>query len=100
MQPKCNHNTTITHQREMRTVPSITLKNIPETLYLALKQRAETHHRSLNGEVISCLEEVAMPRRISREDIAEQLREMRVEIGPGVALSPAEMKAAIDEGRE
>ncbi len=81
-------------------MPSITLKNIPDNIYLALKQRAELHHRSLNGEVIHCLEEVVMPKRISREQIMENLRAMREEIGPGAALSPEEIKAAIEEGRE
>jgi plasmid stability protein len=35
---------------------TITLKNIPEQLHKKIKQRAIEHHRSLNNEIISCLE--------------------------------------------
>ena len=36
---------------------TITVKNIPDAIHLALKQAAETNHRSLNGEVIARLEQ-------------------------------------------
>ena len=36
---------------------TITVKNIPDAIHLALKQAAETSHRSLNGEVIARLEQ-------------------------------------------
>jgi len=35
---------------------SITLKDIPEHLHRALKQRARLHHRSLNKEVLATIE--------------------------------------------
>jgi plasmid stability protein len=35
---------------------SITLKDIPDQLHRALKQRARMHHRSLNKEVIATIE--------------------------------------------
>lgn len=35
---------------------SITLKDIPESLHRALKQRARLHHRSLNKEVLATIE--------------------------------------------
>jgi hypothetical protein len=35
---------------------SITLKDIPEHLHRALKQRAQLHHRSLNKEVLATIE--------------------------------------------
>ena len=35
---------------------TITLKGIPEDLYRALKTKAKTHRRSLNGEILSALE--------------------------------------------
>ena len=35
---------------------TITLKNIPEQLYKKLKHRAKQHYRSLNSEVIVCLQ--------------------------------------------
>ncbi|MBI4002337.1 MAG: DNA-binding protein [Nitrospira defluvii] len=37
---------------------SLTIKNIPEPLVKRLKHQAAAHRRSLNFEVISCLEEM------------------------------------------
>ena len=36
---------------------TITLKNIPDAIHLALKQASLASHRSLNGEVIARLEQ-------------------------------------------
>ncbi|MBU1702341.1 MAG: Arc family DNA-binding protein [Candidatus Eisenbacteria bacterium] len=38
-------------------MPNITIKGLPETLYQRLKNRALRHRRSLNSEVIVCLEQ-------------------------------------------
>jgi len=35
---------------------TITLKNVPEEVYAALKQQAKRHKRSLNQEAIVCLD--------------------------------------------
>jgi antitoxin FitA len=40
-------------------MPSLTIKGIPETLFRRLKRRALMHRRSLNSEVITCLEQAA-----------------------------------------
>lgn len=40
---------------------TITLKNIPDAVYEQLKVAAEVHHRSLNSEVIACLENILLP---------------------------------------
>jgi len=37
-------------------MPTITLKNVPEDVHAALKQRAKRHKRSLNQEAIFCLD--------------------------------------------
>ena len=37
-------------------MPGLTIKNVPDRLYRALKTNARAHRRSLNGEIISCLE--------------------------------------------
>ena len=37
-------------------MPALTIKNIPESLYQQLKNAAELHRRSINSEVIVCLE--------------------------------------------
>ena len=43
---------------------SITIKGIPDPLYRRIKQRAVEHRRSINSEVIVCLEQSVMARRI------------------------------------
>jgi plasmid stability protein len=35
---------------------AITIKNIPNELYESLKNAANAHHRSINNEIIACLE--------------------------------------------
>ena len=36
---------------------TITVKNIPDALYEQLKQTAQLHHRSINSEIIVCIEQ-------------------------------------------
>jgi plasmid stability protein len=40
-------------------MPVLTIKGIPEPLYARLKRRAALHRRSLNREIIVCLEQAA-----------------------------------------
>jgi plasmid stability protein len=54
---------------------NLTLKNIPEDLYLQLKESARLHHRSINGEILYCLERMFRPRPI---DVTEHLAEARL----------------------
>ena len=100
MKPKSNQNGTAQMPPMASPMATVTIKNIPDPLYRALKQSAKSHHRSINGEVIRCLERVLLPRRVSDQELLEQLRRLREEPGVGPALSPEEIRAAIDEGRE
>lgn len=60
------------------TMPTtLTLKNIPDELYKRLKASAEAHRRSLNSEVIVCLESVLLPERISPEERLARARALR-----------------------
>ena len=38
-------------------MPSITIKNIPDRLYQKIKENSQQNRRSINAEVIFCLEE-------------------------------------------
>ena len=40
-------------------MPTLTIKHVPEALHRRLKERAKRNRRSLNSEVIVCLEEAA-----------------------------------------
>ena len=46
---------------------NLTLKNIPDDLYKRLKETANLHHRSINSELIVCLEKALMPTRKTPE---------------------------------
>jgi antitoxin FitA len=37
-------------------MPSLTIKSMPKRIYRTLKQSARSHHRSMNGEILACLE--------------------------------------------
>jgi antitoxin FitA len=48
-------------------VDTLTVKNIPEDLYEKLKQRAKLRHRSVNKEIIVCIQEALESRRVDPE---------------------------------
>ncbi len=58
-------------------MPNITVKNIPEDLYTNLKRYAKMNRRSLNSEVIICIEKVVRSSRISPEVSLVRARQLR-----------------------
>ena len=78
-------------------MPSITVKNIPDSIYQKLKQQAQAQHRSMNSEIIACLEQSVEPRRVSPDEILRQARRMRKKVRG--SLSAEEVQEAIDECR-
>jgi plasmid stability protein len=62
---------------------TLTLKNIPDELYGRLKAAAEAHRRSLNSEVLVCLESVLLPQRVSVEDRLSKARALRSTLSAG-----------------
>lgn len=56
---------------------SITLKNIPEHVYQALKERAASHRRSLNSEAIDCLEKALLGKPLDTARFLERVRALR-----------------------
>lgn len=77
---------------------TITLKNIPDDLYARLKARAQAQRRSINSELIHCLETVLAPRQVTPEARLARIRAARPAIDPA-AVDPADIAAAIDDGR-
>ena len=56
----------------------ITLKKIPDELYERLKQSATENRRSINSEIIVCIERAVHSRRVSTPDeILSTARELR-----------------------
>lgn len=56
---------------------NLTIKNIPEDLYQKLKQRAELNRRSMNAEVLVCLEETLIAPQIDVKALLPRIRELR-----------------------
>ncbi len=77
---------------------TITLKNIPDSIYSRLKEEAAAHHRSLNSEIIACLERTLLPSRVSPEDKIARARELRGKLA-GRRFRVSEITRAIDRTR-
>lgn len=77
---------------------SLTLKNIPDEIYDRLKEAAQAHHRSLNSEVIACLEQTLMSARVSPGEHLARARRIREGLKPG-QFKAEEILEAIDQGR-
>lgn len=77
---------------------TLTLKNIPDDLYVRLKQSAEIHRRSLNSEAIACLESVLQARRVSSAERLLRIRALRAEL-PQDGFRTREIDAIKRSGR-
>lgn len=79
-------------------MPALTIKSMPDPLYRRLKQRAAAHRRSLNSEILVCLEqavaaEPANPRTaLARADALRQRLHLP-------RLTDARLRAAKAAGR-
>jgi plasmid stability protein len=51
-------------------MPALTIKNIPDDLYVLLKASAQVHRRSLNSEILYCVERALVPYKI---DVSEHI---------------------------
>ena len=56
---------------------NITLKGIPDDVYQRLKQSADANHRSVNSEVIVCLESQLLPQRAPASEHLAAIRAIR-----------------------
>ena len=79
-------------------MPALTIKNIPDDVYNALKDKAKQQHRSINSEVITCLERTLLPKRISPEERLSTIRALRSQVKSG-AITAEDIDQAINEGR-
>ena len=79
-------------------MPAITVKNIPDTLYKNLKLAAQLHHRSINSEIIACLEKELILEKVTAEKRVETARRLRTKFKTKMA-DVQEIESLIDEGR-
>jgi len=79
-------------------MPTLTIKGLPDPLYRRLKQQAEAHRRSLNGEIIVCLERALGAARPELRTWLAQARALRERL-QSRPLSDRQLRAARGAGR-
>ena len=77
---------------------SLTIKNIPDNLYEHLKQAATAHHRSINSELIVCLEKAFLPTKTTAKDLKTSAQLLRNRVGVST-FTAEEIDLAKQEGR-
>jgi len=77
---------------------TVTVKNIPDEIYERLKSVAEINRRSINSEIIMCIENAVASRRINLDEVIETARQLR-QLTAGHPLSKEEFNQAKAEGR-
>jgi antitoxin FitA len=58
-------------------MPTLTIRNVPDHLYEQLKQSAMQHHRSINSEVLVCLERYLITPERSKAATLARIRQLR-----------------------
>ena len=77
---------------------TITVKNIPADLYEHQKQVAKTNRRSINSEIIACIERSVRPRPLEVETFLAEARQLREQTA-GYVLTAEELAEAKNQGR-
>ncbi len=76
---------------------NLTIKNVPEQLRKRLKERAARYHRSINSEVIACLEQVLGCAPMDPEVLIAEARELREQTE--VYVTDEDLRRMKEEGR-
>lgn len=77
---------------------TITVKNIPEGLYEKLKQRAKSRNRSVNKEIIVCIQEALESRRVDPESFLARIEGLNSQM-PAPPLTDKMLRRARTVGR-
>ena len=77
---------------------TVTVKNIPDELYARLKSVAEINRRSINSEIIMCIEHAVMSRQIDPKKMLEKARHLR-KLTTNHPIGDEEFNQAKIEGR-
>ncbi len=79
-------------------MPTLTVKNLPPESYQRLKDSARAHRRSLNSELIVCIERALGVRASTPREVRERAAELRAG-WQGAPLTMAELDEAKRAGR-
>ena len=75
-----------------------TVKNIPANIYEKLKRSAELNRRSINSEIIFCIENTVQSQAIDSELVLKRARKLR-RITGGTPITDDELQIAKEDGR-
>jgi plasmid stability protein len=78
---------------------TVTIKNIPEQIYERIKAQAKNNHRSINGEILSILEQAMSLPPIDVKATLERTRKIR-ELTAHYVITDEEMTKWKKEGRK
>lgn len=79
-------------------MPALTIKNIPEELYIQLKEAAQAHHRSMNSEILYCVERTLGTHKIDVTQHVATARALRAKTSDN-PLTDIVINSAKNEGR-
>ena len=79
-------------------MPTLTIKNIPDALYSRLKETAQAHHRSLNGEILYCVERALGSHKMDTDEILATATRLRAKTA-NHPMTDDDMNVAKNEGR-
>ena len=78
---------------------TLTLKNVPPEIYERIKIQAKNNHRSINGEILSILEQAISIPPLDVKATLERTRKLR-EMTADYVITADEIEKLINEGRE
>lgn len=76
---------------------TFTLKNIPETLHRQLKKQAQLHHRSLNSEMLTCLEKTTGSVVVNADSLLKRANSIRQQVSG--RLTNRQLRSLKNQGR-
>lgn len=72
---------------------NLSIRDVPETLALRLKERAKRNHRSQQGELLAIIEEALRPGRLTLQEVSRKIEEVNFS-------TPSESTQMIREDRD
>ncbi len=76
-----------------------TIRNIPESIYEKVKERAIANKRSVNSEIILILESAVNEQSLNVEENLARIRKFRAETAGKSSLTESQITVARREGR-
>jgi antitoxin FitA len=77
---------------------TITVKNIPNDLYEQLRSSAEMNRRSINSEIIVCIERAVTSQPVDVADVIARARSLRM-LTAANPIDEEELQQIIESGR-